>query len=186
MLTITETTIRDGVTFGEIGSFTPEDRIIKIGENYQIRSGSLIYFGVTIGDNLITGHNILIRENVKIGDNVLIGTNVVIDGNCIIGNHVRIQTGVYITAFTTIKDEVFMGPCSVTTNHKSMLYGDRQNLKGPIILEGARIGGNVTILPGITIGKNAIVGGGSVVTKDVKEGTTVVGNPAEIIRYIKE
>ncbi|MBA7473598.1 UDP-3-O-(3-hydroxymyristoyl)glucosamine N-acyltransferase [subsurface metagenome] len=151
---------------------------VNIGRKALIRSGSVIYSGVKIGDNFQSGHNVLIRESTEIGDDVLIGTNSVVDGNCIIGNRVKAQTNVYITAYTTIEDDAFLGPCCVTTNDKYMNYGSAQ-LKGPVIKRGARIGANSTILPGIVIGEEAVVGAGAVVTGDVAGKEIVVGVPAK-------
>jgi acetyltransferase-like isoleucine patch superfamily enzyme len=144
-----------------------------------IRSGTIIYSGVTIGINFRTGHNALIREETVIGNNVLVGTGVVIDGHCTIGNNVSLQTGAYVTAYTVLEDDVFMGPYSVTTNDKHMQAG--APLKGPTLKRGARIGANAVILPGSVIGEGAVVGAGAVVTKDVPAGVTVVGNPAREI-----
>ncbi len=166
--------IQDNVTIGNSA-----DGQVVIGDNALIRSGSVIYSKVKIGNGFKTGHGVLIRENTEIGDNVLVGTNSVIDGNCKLGNNVSVQTAAYITAYTTIDDDVFIGPRVVTTNDKYMITGAR--LQGSIIKKGARIGANATILPGIIIGAGAVVGSGSVVTKDVLPGTTVVGNPAKII-----
>jgi len=167
--------LHDDVTLG-----TSESGKVTIGDNALIRSGSTIYSSVTIGNNFRTGHHVLIRENTVIGDNVLVGTHSVIDGNCRLGNNISVQTDVYITAFTTIEDNVFMGPRVVTANDKYMLQGAK--LIGPTIKKGARIGANSTILPGIVIGEGAIIGSGSVVTRDVPAGQTVVGNPAKPIK----
>ena len=149
--------------------------------SYLIRVGTILYPDIEIGKNFVTGNNAIIRSNTTIGDNALIGTNVVIEGECTIGDNVKLQTGVYITLYTTIEDDVFMGPCSVTTNDKYMIYKNGNKLRGPIIRKGARIGANSTILPGVTIGENAVVGAGSVVTKDVPDGMTVVGSPAKML-----
>ncbi len=165
--------IHPRVSLGEEGNGR-----VEIGDNALIRSGTVIYGGVAIGRNFRTGHNVLIRENTVIGDDVLVGTNSVIDGNCRIGNNVSIQTNVYITRETIVEDGVFLGPSAITLNDKYMRYGAGVKLKGPVIKRGARIGGNSTILPGIVVGENAIVGAGSVVTKDVPPGEVVAGNPA--------
>ena len=167
--------IQDNVILG-----SEEGGKVKIGENALIRSGTVIYSGVEIGKNFRTGHGVLIRENTVISDDVLVGTNSVIDGDCRIGNEVSIQTNVYITRYTVIEDGVFFGPCAVTLNDKYMEYG--ADLKGPVIKKGAKIGANSTIFPGIVIGENAVVGAGSVVTKDVKAGEVVVGNPARRLK----
>jgi acetyltransferase-like isoleucine patch superfamily enzyme len=167
-------TVQDNVILGsaEAGKLT-------IGKTSIIRSGAVIYSGVSIGDNFRSGHNILIRENSEIGDNTLVGTNSVIDGDCKIGNNVSMQTGVYITKYTIIEDDVFLGPFSVTTNDKYMSYG--AELKGPIIKRGARIGANATIMPGVTVGEGAVVSAGSVVTKDVPPHKMVIGVPARVV-----
>ena len=157
-----------------------EDAVVNIGDNALIRSGSVIYSGVKIGRNFRTGHNILVRENTVIGDGVLIGTNSVVENDCKIGNSVSIQTGVYVTTNTAIEDDVFMGPHSVTTNDKYMHVGAK--LIGPTIKKKARIGANAVLLPGIVVGEEAVVGSGAVVTKDVRPGATVVGNPAREIQ----
>lgn len=152
---------------------------VIIGDNALIRSGSIIYSSVKIGNGFKTGHRVLIRENTEIGDNVLIGTNSVLDGNCKLGSNISIQTGAYITAYTTIEDNVFIGPRVVTANDKYMVSGAK--LIGPTIKKSARIGANAVILPGIVIGERAIIGSGSVVTRDVPEGATVAGNPAKVL-----
>ena len=154
--------------------------LVIIGDNALIRSGSIIYSNVKIGNGLKTGHNVLIRENSEIGDNVLIGTNSVLDGTCKVGNNVSIQTSAYITRYTTIEDNVFIGPRVVTTNDKYMFSGAK--LIGPTIKKGARIGANATLLPGVVIGEGATVGSGAVVTRDVPSKATVVGNPARILK----
>ena len=162
------TLVEDNVILGN-----REDGVVTIGANSLIRSGTVIYSNVKTGKNFRTGHNVLIRESTEIGDDVLIGTNSVVDGNCTIGNNVSVQTNGYVTAYTIIEDDVFLGPCAVTTNDKYMKVG--AELKGPIIKKGAKIGANSTLLPGITIGERAVVGAGAVVTKDVGSEEVVIG-----------
>jgi acetyltransferase-like isoleucine patch superfamily enzyme len=80
-----------------------------------------------------------------------------------------------------IEDNVFLGPCVSTSNDKYMGAGNYP-YQGPIIKRGAKIGNNATLLPGITINENAIIGAGATVTKDVEAGKTAVGNPARVIK----
>ncbi|OYT16004.1 MAG: N-acetyltransferase [Bacteroidetes bacterium 4572_77] len=157
------------------------EAFIKATGSFIIRFGTVLYPDIEIGDGFETGNNAVIRSNTRIGDNVLVGTCAVIEGDCVIGNDVKLQTGVYVTRNCVIEDGAFLGPRVVTTNDKNMLYGNGDPLKGAIIKKDARIGANSTILPGITIGIGSVVGAGSVVTKDVPDGMTVVGNPSKII-----
>ncbi|HML05680.1 MAG TPA: DapH/DapD/GlmU-related protein [Methanobacterium sp.] len=162
-----------GVDYGK-GSKHP-----IIGENPLIRSNTIIYNDVEIGDDFKTGHNVIIREKTKIGNDVLIGTNSVIEGNCTIGNNVRIQSNVYIPTNTTIEDNVFIGPCACFTNDKYPVRIDF-DLKGPIIKKGASVGANSTFLSDVEIGEGAMVAAGAIVTKDVPSFFLAIGVPARI------
>ena len=170
----------------------PSDRMIQferllIGKNARIRSGSVIYCGSEIGDNLQTGHNVLIREENLIGDNFRIWNNSVVDYGCVISNNVKIHCSVYIAQYTVIEDDVFMAPGVMVANdlHPGCRYS-AQCMKGPIIKKGAQIGVNVTLLPFITVGEGSLIGGGSVVTKDVPPGSVAYGNPARVIKNIDD
>lgn len=149
-----------------------------IGSDSIIRRGTIIYADVEIGDRFTTGHNALVREQTRAGDDVLVGTNVTIDGRTTIGSNVSLQTDVYVPAETVIGDNVFVGPAAVLTNDP---YPVRTNvdLVGPTLEDGASIGANATILPGVTIGEDSFVAAGSVVTEDVPPRTLAVGSPAQ-------
>ena len=102
-----------------------------------------------------------------------------------IGNNVRIHSQVFVPEYSVLEDNAWLGPNVVLTNAKYPFSpGAKENLKGPIIREGAIIGANSTILPGVVIGQNALVGAGSVVTRDVPGNGVVVGNPARLIKNI--
>jgi len=150
---------------------------VHIGGAATIRSGSIIYQGVEIGERFETGHHVVVREENQIGDDVSIWTNTVIDYGCRIGNHVKIHTNCYVAQFAVIEDDVFIAPGTIFANDK---YPVSKKLEGPIIKRGARIGVNVTLLPGVTVGEGALVGAGSVVTKDVPPRSVVMGNPARV------
>jgi acetyltransferase-like isoleucine patch superfamily enzyme len=128
-----------------------------------------------------------IRELNEIGDDVSVGTLSVIEHHVTIGNNVRIHSQVFIPEYSVIEDGAWLGPNVVLTNAKYPASPEaKANLKGPLIMAKARIGANATILPGVTIGRNALVGAGSVVVKDVPEGAVVAGNPARVIKYVKD
>ena len=154
-----------------------------IGHHAILRSGTIIYCDVIIGNNFQSGHNTLIREKTRIGDRTAIGTATVIDGNTSIGNDVSLQSMVYIPTNTTIDDHVFIGPNAVLTNDR---YPPSGCLKGPIVKTGAAIGANATILPGVCIGAGAFVAAGSVVTYDVPDHMMAIGTPARIKELPKE
>jgi acetyltransferase-like isoleucine patch superfamily enzyme len=156
-----------------------------IGENCILRDYGIIYSRSKLGDNIKTGHHYLVRENTVIGSSTLIGSGVVIEDECRIGSNVSIQSNVYIPTNCVIEDNVFLGPNGVLTNDKRMGRGDWK-LEGVTIKFGARIGANVTILPGITIGRDAVIGGGAVVTKDVPDLEIMVGVPARSIGKVPE
>ena len=159
--------------------YSPNSKPPVIGNNYTIRSNSIIYNDVVIGDNFRTGHNVVIRENTNIGDDVLIGTNNVIEGDVIIGNDVSIQSNVYIPTNSVIEDNVFIGPCACFTNDK---YPVRINyeLQGPKIRRGASIGGNTTFLSNVEIGEGSIVAAGAIVIHAVPPFYLAIGTPARI------
>lgn len=146
-----------------------------------------------IGKNTKIWRNAHIRKNAKIGSDCILGNNVYIDENVIIGNKVKIQNNVSIYQGATIEDGVFIGPhvCftndltprAVTPEGKIKNYSDWKLVK-TIVKEGASLGANSTIICGITIGKFAMVGAGSVITKDVADYALVYGNPAKIKGYV--
>jgi acetyltransferase-like isoleucine patch superfamily enzyme len=165
----------------------PGETPTTIGEGSVIRSHTVIYAGNAIGKHFQTGNKVNIRESNRIGDNVSIGTLSVIEHHVEIGDHVRIHTQVFIPEFSVLEDGCWIGPHVVLTNAKYPLSpGVKDRLAGPVIRKGAKIGANVTILPGVVVGVNALVGAGSVVVRDVPDGAVVAGNPARFIRTIAE
>ena len=129
----------------------------------------------------------------QIGNECMIGTFVEIQKSVTIGNKVKVQSHTFICEGVTIEDEVFVGhgvmfindkyPRSVTSSGKIKKKNDWKMLLTRIC-KGASIGSKATILGGITIGENAVVGAGSVVTKDVPSNTVVVGNPARVLKKL--
>jgi acetyltransferase-like isoleucine patch superfamily enzyme len=118
---------------------------------------------------------------------VSVGTNAVLEFGNRIGNNVRIHSGAFLE-LATLGDHVFVGPNVVFTDdpHPMGCPRYKECRGGPIVEELARIGANSTLLPGVRIGRNALVGAGSVVTRDVPPDTVVGGNPAREIKKISE
>ncbi len=133
--------------------------------------------GTTIGADCVVGDLATVRERCTIGDAVVIGRGVCVENDTVIGAHTKIQTNAYITAYCTLEEHVFIAPCVITTNDNFMGRTERRHalVKGPTIRRGARVGGGVTLLPGIEVGAEAFVGAGAVVTRDVPPGTVVGG-----------
>ena len=151
----------------------------RIGRAARIRSGSVIYARVDIGEDFETGHHVIVREENRIGSHCTVWNNSTIDYGCVIGDRVRIHCNIYLAQFTVIEDDVFLAPGVSIANDPHPIC--TKCMQGPTIKKGARIGVNVTLLPLITIGEHALIGAGSVVTRDVSPGMAVAGNPARVL-----
>lgn len=178
--------VDEAVTLGYMTGRPIADQTLRIGADAYLRSGTILYAGSTIGADFETGHNVVIREENLIGDHVGIWGNTVIDYGCRIGNNVRIHTNCYIAQFTIIEDDVFIAPGVSIANDPHPLCADCTAAGGPTIKRGARVGVNVTILPGVTIGEHALIGAGSVVTRDIPAGVVAYGNPARPGKSVDE
>jgi acetyltransferase-like isoleucine patch superfamily enzyme len=152
---------------------------VRIGRGARIRSGSVIYAGVEIGDDFETGHNAIVREENRIGSQCTVWNNSTLDYGCVIGDRVRIHCNVYVAQYTIIEDDVFLAPGVTIANDPHPIC--TKCMQGPTIRRGARIGVNVTLLPHVVVGENALVAAGSVVTADVPPGMLVSGTPARVV-----
>ena len=153
-----------------------------------------------IADDVKLGKNVRIFDFVnvygcEIGDNTKIGTFVEIQRGATIGKNCKISSHTFICEGVTIEDNVFIGhnvtfindvyPRATIADGKMKTAEDWECIP-TLIKKGASIGSSTTLLCGITVGENAIIGAGSVVTKDVPPNTIVAGNPAQILRKIEE
>jgi len=156
-------------------------RRVVVGDDCTIRQGCVIYSPSRIGSKVEFGHNVVVRENVAIGERTLVGTGVVIDGESSIGEDVSIQTDAYICRRSAVADRVFLGPRCVFLNDKYMML-KKPRMIGPTVGEGSAIGGNSTLMPGVRVGRMAVVGSGAVVTRNVPDRTVYVGVPAKKLK----
>lgn len=158
---------------------------LVIGENAIIRSGSIIYSGSRIGNNFQTGHQVTIREQSNIENYVNVGTLSDIQGHCKLGNYVHLHSNVHIAMSSQIDDCVWIYPYVVLTNDPNP---PSDNELGCHIHSFAIIATNSILLPGIEVKNDALIGAGTIVTKDVNEFEVVVGNPGKVkgdVRNIK-
>jgi acetyltransferase-like isoleucine patch superfamily enzyme len=159
----------------------------SVGRDARLRSGTVLYEGVEIGDRFQTGHHVVVREECIIGDDVSIWSNSIVDYACTIGHRVKIHSNCYIAQFSEIGDDAFIAPgVSFANDLYPGVPESADNMLGPLIEDGAQIGVNATVLPFVTIGKGAIVGAGSVVTRDIPAGTVAFGCPAVPVRNVSE
>ncbi|MBK7433199.1 MAG: N-acetyltransferase [Chitinophagaceae bacterium] len=145
-----------------------------------IHPTAVVDAGATIGEGTRIWHFCHVMPTAVIGSNCIIGQNVYVDNNAIIGNGVKIQNNVSVYNGVEIEDEAFIGPSAVFTNviNPRSFIERKTEFKKILVKRGATIGANATIVCGISIGEYALVGAGSVVTKDVPPYALVTGNPA--------
>lgn len=152
---------------------------LVLGANVTVCAGAIVYAGTRIGDGAIVGDQAQVRERATIGAGTVVGRGAGIDNDVTIGERVSIQSQVYVTAFSVIEDDVFLGPCAMTTNDDAMgRHAPGATLRGATLRRACRIGGGVVITPGVEIGEEAFVAAGAVVTRDVPPRGWVMGVPA--------
>ena len=155
---------------------------VKVGEGARISPTAVIEEGCSIGANCFIGHNTIMRPFTIIGPNTKIGHLCVFEGDSYIGSDCVIQSQSHITRGAKIEAKVFIGPGFIGVNDRTMTHLRHDVtpfVQTPFIIEyGARIGSGAILLPGVVVGRNARVGCGSVVTRNVPENMEVWGVPA--------
>jgi acetyltransferase-like isoleucine patch superfamily enzyme len=187
--------ILDGAVVGKQPSLSPRSTAkreelppAELGPGTIVSTGAIVFAGARIGARVIVGDQACVRERVEIGDDVVIGRGSLVENDTTIGRLTKIQAMAYITAYSTLEEEVFIAPCVQTTNDNFMGRTERRHelMKGPTIRRRARVGGGAVLCPGVEIGEEAFVGAGAVVVRDVPARTVVVGNPARVLREVPE
>jgi acetyltransferase-like isoleucine patch superfamily enzyme len=155
--------------------------LTTVGAGAVLRGGAVIYAGVRIGANSTIGHHTLLRTGVTVGTGSQLAANLTVERGTRIGSGVRCSPGSHLTAETVVADSVFLGAGVRTINDKQLIWRDpdhEQPLTPPRFEYGCKIGSGAVVLAGIAVGARALVGAGSVVTRDVPANAIVYGVPA--------
>ena len=178
--------VQDGAILGK-PSLRPKGDVpvLRLGNGVVIGAQAIVFAGAEIGDGAIIGDQAYVRERARIGARTLIGRGSCVDPDVVVGERVSVQTGVYLTAFSVVEDDVFIGPGASTTNDDTMgRHGPDYQLRGATLRRGCRIGGSVVLCPGVEVGEEAFVAAGAVVTKDVPPRAVVMGVPGRVVRSL--
>jgi acetyltransferase-like isoleucine patch superfamily enzyme len=160
---------------------------LELGERVTVCTGAVVFAGAIVEQDAILGDQSYVRERSRIGDSSVIGRGSVVDNDVVIGARVKVQTSVYLTAFTVVEDDVFVGPGATTTNDDTMArHGEETPLRGATLRRACRVGGGTVLTPGVEIGEEAFVAAGAVVTRDVPARAVVIGVPARVVREVGE
>jgi len=186
--------VQDHVILGKAPSLAPTSSAagkdvggLVIEAGARVCAGAIVFAGARIGEGAIVGDQAYVRERTVIGPNSVIGRGSAIDNDVRIGARVRIQTMVYVTANSVIEDDVFVGPCAMTTNDDTMMrHGPEYELAGATLRRACRIGGGAVLVPGVEVGEEAFVAAGAVVTNDVPQRAFVMGVPARVVRQVRD
>jgi acetyltransferase-like isoleucine patch superfamily enzyme len=160
---------------------------LRMGVRVTVCANAIVYAGSVLGDEVIVGDQSQVRERTFVGPQSVIGRGSAIDNDVTIGARVKIQTNVYVTAFSVVEDDVFVGPGASTTNDDTMSRHEKGlALRGAVLRRACRIGGSAVIVPGVEVGEEAFVAAGAVVTKDVPPRAFMMGVPARQVREVTD
>lgn len=154
-----------------------------IGAGAVLRSGAVVYADVAIGVNVLIGHHTLLRTGAQVGTETQLGHHLTVERATRIGREVRCSPGSHITSSTVLADRVFLGAGVRTINDKMLTWRDPHHkpmLAAPRFDTDAKVGSGTTVLAGVTVGEHALVGAGSLVTRDVPAGALAYGCPARV------
>lgn len=157
-------------------------------KNFYAHETSIVDLGAEVGEGTKIWHFSHIMNDAIIGEACTIGQNVVVSPKVVLGKNVKVQNNVSIYTGVICEDNVFLGPSMVFTNvvNPRSAIVRKNEFKNTLVKKGATIGANATIICGNTIGKYALIGAGSVVTKDVSDYALIVGNPSKQIGWVGE
>jgi acetyltransferase-like isoleucine patch superfamily enzyme len=183
--------VEDGAVLGKRPRLRPGSSAagmvgpLEVGPGATVCCGAVVYAGAEIGPGVILGDQSQVRERATIGERSVVGRGSTIDFDAHVGARVLIQTLVYVTGGAIVEDDVFIGPgVTMTNDHAMGRHLSGEPLLGPILRRACRVGGGVVLTPGVTIGEEAFVAAGAVVTRDVAPRDVVIGVPARVVRRV--
>ena len=186
--------VEDGAVLGKRPRLRPgssaagaEVGALVLESEVTVCCGAVVYAGAHVAAGAIVGDQAQVRERTVIGPGTVVGRGSAIDNDVTIGARVKIQSNVYLTAFSVVEDDVFIGPSASTTNDDTMSRHARDGaLRGATLRRACRIGGSAVLVPGVEVGEEAFIAAGAVVTKDVPARAFMVGVPARQVREVRD
>jgi acetyltransferase-like isoleucine patch superfamily enzyme len=184
--------VQDGVVLGKPATLAAHSSAagsgsepLVLGAGAVVCAGAIVLAGARVAEGAIVGDQAHVRERSQIGSGTVIGRASQVDNDVVVGRRVRVQSFVYLTAFSEVEDDVFVGPGALTTNDDTMArHGPETPLRGARLRRGCRIGGGAVLCPGVEVGEEAFVAAGAVVTRDVPARAVVMGVPARAVREV--
>jgi acetyltransferase-like isoleucine patch superfamily enzyme len=186
--------VQDGAVLGREATLAPDSSAprkppepLVVCPGAIVCAGAIVFAGAKLGERSIIGDQAHVRERTEIGAQTVVGRGSAIGNDAMIGARVRIQTNVWLTAYTVVEDDVFVGPGVITTNDDTMARLEAGGaLEGPTLRRACRVGAGTVLAPGVEVGEEAYVAAGAVVTRNVAPRTLVMGVPAKPAREVPE
>lgn len=186
--------LQDGAVLGKTATLAPHSSArgagrgrLRVEAGATICTGAVVFAGARIGPGAIVGDQAHVREGAAVGAQTVIGRGSALGTDTTVGARVRVQTSVWLTSWTVVEDDVFLGPGVMTMNDQTMSrLVPGTPLRGPVLRRACRIGGGVLLTPGVEIGEEAFVAAGAVITHDVPPRARMMGIPGRRVGTVPD